>query len=335
MAKSDANPTLDKCAIILLCMGEEPAAQVMRHMGPKEVQQVGVAMSKIKNVSPTDVEKYIDEILVKLRGQSTLGLDSQNYIRSVLTKALGEEKAYLLLDRILHDSDTSGIEGLKWMDPATVSELIRDEHPQVIATILVHLERDHAAAILNRFSDRLRADVIMRVSTLEGIQPSALRDLNHVLSKVMSGSEKIKKQTLGGTKVAAEILNFVGGGIDQTVLESVREQDSELAQKIQDEMFVFDNIIEIDNRGIQAVLREVSNDLLILALKAANDELRDKIFGNMSSRAAESLKEDLEGRGPVKLSEVEGAQKEILKIVRKLADAGTIVISGGGDDALV
>jgi flagellar motor switch protein FliG len=326
--------TIEKCATIFIALGEEAAAEVMKNMSPKEVQQIGMAMAKIRNVATADVDAYIDEFLIRLGLESSVSVDSQSYIRKVLTRAMGEDEANKLLEKILYDADVSGIESLKWMDPVSAAELIRDEHPQVIATIMAYLERDTAAAILAKFSDRLRGDVIMRISKLSNIQPFALRELNAIMSKAMTGNEKSRKASIGGVKVAAEILNFVGGNIDQSIIETVNEQDSELAMKIQDEMFTFENIIDIDNRGIQTILRDVSTDLLVLALKNANDALKTKILSNMSKRAAEALKEDLEGRGPVKLSEVEGAQKEILKIVRKLADSGTIVIAGG-DDAFV
>jgi flagellar motor switch protein FliG len=335
MAAKNDEAGLEKSAILMLALGEEEAAEVLKYLGPKEVQKLGMMMAKIKNVPQEKIDSITEEFIGSADQQSTLGLDSDNYIRSVLTKALGTERAGFLLDRILQGGDTSGIESLKWMDPGTVSELIKNEHPQIIATILVHLERDHAAAILNRFVDRLRIDVILRIATLDGIQPNALKELNEVLSKVLSGGEKLKKSTLGGTKAAAEILNFVGGTIEQTIIESIREYDADLSQKIQDEMFVFDNLLDIDDRGIQTILREVQGDMLVIALKGATEEMREKIFKNMSSRAAEGLRDDLESRGPVRLSEVESSQKEVLKIVRRLADQGQVMISAGGDDAFV
>ncbi len=333
MANSEEG--VEKSAILMLALGEEEASEVMKHLGPKEVQKLGSMMARVKGVSREKIDVIAQEFISVAGEQSTLGLDSDNYIRSVLTKALGTERAGFLLDRILQGSDTSGIESLKWMDASTVSELIKNEHPQIIATILVHLERDHAAAILNKFADRLRSDVILRIATLDGVQPTALKELNEVLSKVLSGGEKLKKSTLGGTKAAAEILNFVGANTEQSVINNIREYDSDLSQKIQDEMFVFENLLDIDDRGIQTILRDVQNDQLILALKGSNDELKEKIFKNMSSRAAESLREELESRGPVRLSEVEAAQKEILKTVRKLSEQGQIMISSGGDDAFV
>ncbi|MFN4330283.1 MAG: flagellar motor switch protein FliG [Limnobacter sp.] len=332
---ADSELGLQKGAILMLSLGEEEAAEVFKYLGPKEVQKLGQQMSKTKDVPKERIEDIAGEVIGMAESQSALGLDSDNYIRSVLTRALGEDKAGFLLDRILQGSDTSGIEGLKWMDPGTVAELIKNEHPQIIATILVHLERDFAAAILNLFVERLRSDVILRISTLEGIQPNALLELNDVLSKVLAGGEKLKKTTLGGVRAAAEILNFVGTMSEKAVLDTIREYDSELSQRIQDEMFTFDNLLDVDDRGIQTLLRDVPGEALVIALKGADEAIRDKVFKNMSSRAAEALKEDLESRGPVRLSEVEAAQKDILKVARKLADEGQIMLSGGGEDAFV
>jgi flagellar motor switch protein FliG len=221
------------------------------------------------------------------------------------------------------------------MDAPTVADLIKNEHPQIIATILVHLEPDHAGAILKSFTDRLRNDVILRIATLDGVQPVALRELNETLSRVMAGATNVKKSTVGGVRTAAEILNFVGSTQETEILDNVREYDPDLAQKIMDEMFVFENLMDIDDRGIQTLLREIQSETLILALKGAQQEMRDKIFKNMSQRASEMLKDDLESRGPVRLSEVEGAQKEMLKEARRLAEEGQIQLGGKGEDAFI
>jgi flagellar motor switch protein FliG len=262
--------------------------------------------------------------------------NSGDYVRSVLKLALGDDKAALLIDRILQGGDVSGIESLKWMDPLSVAELLRNEHPQIVAAILVHLEYDQAADVLKNLTERQRNEVMLRVATMEGIQPTALKDLNEVLFKVLAGGDKIRKASLGGIKTAAEMINLMGTAIEGTVIESIRSHDADLAQKIMDKMFVFDDVIKLDDKAIQMVLKEVSSDVLIVALKGAQPELKDKILANMSSRAAATLKEDLESRGPMRLSEVEAQQKEILKTVRRLADEGQIVIGGGGgDDAMV
>ncbi|MCC6217899.1 MAG: flagellar motor switch protein FliG, partial [Aquabacterium sp.] len=238
-------------------------------------------------------------------------------------------------DRILQGGDVSGIESLKWMDALSVAELLRSEHPQIVAAIMVHLDVDHASEILKLFTERQRNEVMLRIATMEGIQPSALKDLNEVLSKVLAGGQQIRKSSLGGVKPAAEIINMMGSSIETSVLDYIREADGDLAQRIMDNMFTFDDLIKLDDKGFQSLLKEVQTESLIIALKGASPEIRDKVFKNMSSRAAETLREDLESRGPVKLSEVEAEQKELLKIVRRLADEGQIVMGGGGDDEYV
>jgi flagellar motor switch protein FliG len=330
---SDAG--VDDSAILLMSLGQEEAAEVFKFLSPKEAQKLGAAMAKLKNVSRDKVEDVLVRFHDEADDQAPIGLDSDEYIRGVLTRALGEDKARFLLDRILQNSDTSGIESLKWMDAKSVAELIKNEHPQIIASILVHLERDQAAAILNEMVERNRNDVVMRIATLDGIHPSALRDLNDVIAKALSGSDQIKKAAMGGVRTAAEILNFVGSSSEGSIIEAVRTVDENIAQGILDEMFVFDNLMDVDDRGIQALLKEVQSESLVLALKGANPELRDKIFRNMSTRAAEMLKEDLEARGPVRVSDVETEQKEILKTARRLADEGQIVLGGKGDDSFI
>jgi flagellar motor switch protein FliG len=326
---------LERGAILLLSLGEEGATEVFKHLGPREVQKLGVAMSNLKSVTNEKIEQVLSDFRTSAEGKSALGLNSREYLRTVLTNALGDDKASNLIDRILVGGDSgSGIEGLKWMDGASVAELIANEHPQIIATILVHLERDQASEILCLLPDILRNDVVLRIATLDGVQPSALRELNEVLTKLLSGSKNQKKTPMGGVRTAAEIVNFMPGPIEGTVLESVKQYDVELSQKIMEEMFVFGNIIDIDDRGIQLLLREIQSESLILALKGASEELSEKIFKNMSQRAAEMLRDDLDSKGPVRLSEVEAEQKEIMKIVRRLAEEGQIVL-GKGEDSYV
>ncbi len=322
-------------AILMLALGEECAAEVFKHLTPKEVQRLGERMARLTTVP--DVQ--FDEVLTRFEGtvdsQRSLVDDTSAYVSNVLKLALGDDKAGLLIDRIVQGRDVSGIESLKWMDPAAVAELIRNEHPQIIASILVHLDRDHASGVLAALDERPRNDVVLRIATLDGIQPGALKELNEVLSKVLAGGDRVRKTPLGGTKAAAEMLNFLGSSIETSVLGSIRENDAELAQRIEDQMFTFDDLLKLDNKAIQLVLREVANDSLIVALKGAEPEMREKVFSNMSSRAAETLREDLESRGPVRLSEVEAEQKEILKLVRRLGDEGQIMIGGSGDESFV
>jgi flagellar motor switch protein FliG len=326
---------IEKGAILLLSLGEEGATEVFKHLGPREVQKLGKAMSNLQNVTREKVESVLSAFRLRAEEKSPLGLNSREYLRTVLTKALGDDKASNLIDRILHGGDTSGIEGLKWMDSAAVAELIRNEHPQIIATILVHLDRDQASEILSLLPERLRNDVLLRIATLDGIQPSALRELNDVLTKLLSGNNNLKQAPMGGVRAAAEILNFMSGNLESGVIESVKEYDADLAQKILDEMFVFENLIDIDDRGIQLLLREIQSESLIVALKGSSEPLREKLFKNMSQRAAEMLRDDLDAKGPVRVSEVEAEQKEILKIVRRLADEGQIALGGKGDDSYV
>ena len=326
---------VQKAAVLMLALGEDEAAEVMKFLSPREVQQLGATMSGMRAVQADELESVLSEFRRQTEQNTSLGLDSDDYIRTVLTKALGDDKASSLLNRILGAREASGIESLKWMDGQSVSELIRNEHPQIIATILVHLERYHACEVLGYFSERLRNDVMLRIATLDGVQPAALRELNDVLTKLLTGNEVLKKKQMGGVRTAAEIMNFFGGEHEASVMENLKTFDADMAQKIMDEMFVFDNIIDIDDRGIQTILREVPSEALIIALKGAGQELREKIFRNMSQRAGEMLKEDLEAKGPVRLSEVEAQQKEILSIVRRLADEGAIQLGAKGEDPYV
>lgn len=333
MANEDG---LQDAAILMMSLGEAEASEVFKHLSPKEVQKLGEAIAKTSQLT----REKVDDVVVKFTGvaasQSLLVSNSGDYVRSVLKLALGDDKAALLIDRILQGGDVSGIESLKWMDPLAVAELLRNEHPQIVAAILVHLDYDQAADVLKHLTERQRNEVMLRVATMEGIQPTALKDLNEVLFKVLAGGDKIRKSSLGGIKTAAEMINLMGTAIEGTVIEAIRAHDADLAQKIMDKMFVFDDLQKLDDKAIQSVLKEVSSDVLVVALKGAQPELKEKILANMSSRAAESLREDLESRGPMRLSEVEAQQKEILKTVRRLADEGQIVIGGGGgDDAMV
>lgn len=322
--------------MLLMSLGEAEAAEVFKHLSPKEVQKLGEAIARTKGITRDRVDSVIEKFTIVAGSQSLLVADSGDYVRNVLKRALGDDKATLLIDRILQGGDVSGIESLKWMDALSVAELLRSEHPQIVAAIMVHLDVDQSSEILKLFTERQRNEVMLRIATMEGIQPTALKDLNEVLFQVLSGTDKVRKSSLGGVKAAAEMINLMGANIEGTVIESIRGHDPDLAQKIMDKMFVFDDLIKLDNKAIQTVLKEVASDTLISALKGAQPELKDKILSNMSSRAAETLREDLESRGPMRLSEVEAQQKEILKTVRRLADEGQIVVGGGGaDDAMV
>ena len=323
---------LENAAILLMSLGEEEAAGVFKHLTPKEVQGLGETIQKMKSISRERVDGVLELFNATTADQSMLVSDTDEYVRVVLRKALGDDRANLLIDRIMQGGDTAGIESLKWMDPASVGELLRIEHPQIVAAILVHLDFDQAADVLKTFSERQRNEVLVRVATLDGIQPSALKDLNEVMGRVLAGGERSRKTKLGGVKAAAEMINLMGTSVETAVLDYIREADNDLAQKIMDNMFTFDDLGKIDDKGIQALLKEVQSESLVIALKGATPEMREKVFKNMSTRAAETLREDLESRGPVRVSEVEAEQKEMLKVVRRLADEGQIVLSGGSDD---
>ncbi len=335
MAQALDDSGVDDAAILLMSLGEEEASEVLKHMTPKEVQRLGESIAKMKAVPNERVARVITRFEQQTSSESSLVGDTDEYVRSLLKKALGDDKANLLIDRILQGSDTSGIESLKWMEPSSVAELLRNEHPQITAAILVHLEPDQSSDVLKLFAERQRNEVMLRIATLDGIQPAALKDLNDVMSKVLAGGDRNKKRNLGGAKPAAEMLNMMGTAIETSVLDYLRENDADLAQKIMDNMFTFDDLEKLDDKGFQALLKEVQSESLVLALKGASPTLREKIFKNMSTRAAETLKEDLESRGPVRLSEVEAEQKEMLKAVRRLADEGQIVLGGSGDEQFV
>ncbi|MCB1664513.1 MAG: flagellar motor switch protein FliG [Pseudomonadales bacterium] len=325
---------VDRAAILLMSMGEKDAAEILKQMGPKEVQKVGTAMSGLRQISQESVEQVLSQFISDCSGQSSLGVGSDNYIKNMLTEALGETRARGLMDRILTGGTSTGINSLKWMDARSVADAIRNEHPQIQAVVLSHLEPDQGASILAQFPDKERVEVVMRLATLESVQPDALKELNVVLETQFSGKTSKPTTSIAGTKLAADIMNSLDKTIEAELMEAIKAVDEELGVRIQDLMFVFDNLREVDDRGIQALLREVSSEVLILALKGADDYLKEKIFSNMSKRAAELLRDDLEAKGPVRVSEVESAQKEILVIARRMSEAGEIQLGGGGDDMI-
>ena len=326
---------VNKAAILLMALGEASASKVLQHMDPKEVQAVGSAMANMRNVSKDQVSEVVSSFCTIVEKQTGLGLGNDEYIRNVLMQALGKDKAGGMIDRILRGANTKGLETLKWMDPRAVAEIIRLEHPQIMAIVLSYLDSDQAAEVISYFPDRVRHDVIMRIATIDGIQPVALAELNEIMEKQFSGNTNVKSSTIGGLKTAANILNFLDTAVESEIMDSVKEIDAELGQQIQDLMFVFDNLLDVGDRDIQAILREISSDSLVLALKGAEEALKEKIYRNMSKRAAEMLKDDLESKGPVKISDVEGAQKEILSIARRLAESGDISLDGSSSDEYI
>jgi flagellar motor switch protein FliG len=324
----------ERAAILLLTLGEGEAAQILKHMSAKEVQRVGSAMAKMKNVSRADVEKVVSEFTTNVEAQTSVGVGADEFLRKALVNALGADKAAAIIDRISIGRSTKGLEALKWLDARAVCELIRLEHPQMIAIVLAYLESDHAAEVLALLPSGVRAEVIVRIASLDGVQPSALTELDDIIEKQFSGNGGAKTSSLGGPKAAADIMNALEPSHESAVMEQIKKSDEALAQLIEDLVFTFDDLGDLDDRSMQELLRQVPGDGLLLAMKGAEDSLKDKIFKNMSQRAAEMLKDDLESKGPVRVADVEGAQKTILQTARKLAAAGTIALGGKGDEYL-
>jgi flagellar motor switch protein FliG len=322
----------ERAAILLLTLGENEAAQVLKHMGAKEVQRIGTAMAKLANVSREEVHGVINEFAQTVESQTSVGVGADEFLRKVLVDALGQDKAASIIDRINIGRSTKGLEALKWMDPRAVSELIRLEHPQIIAIVLAYLDPDQSAEVLGHLPLNVRSDVVARIATLDGVQPSALTELDDIMEKQFAGKSAGKTSVLGGAKAAANIINFLEPSQESALMEQIEKSDEALAARILDLVFVFDNLIDLDDRSMQELLRAVPAERLLLAMKGAEDALKEKIFKNMSQRAAEMLRDDLEAKGPVRISEVEGAQKEILQIARKLAEAGTIALGGKGEE---
>ncbi|MGM0702840.1 MAG: flagellar motor switch protein FliG [Pseudomonadota bacterium] len=330
-ATTKAISGMRRSAILMLALDEDSAAEVFKFLPPKEIQQLSMEMAELGQVSHEDMQKVLQEFSDETEEFIALNLNSSEHIRSVLTKALGSERATSLIEDVLESSSTSsGIDSLNLMEPSMVSELIRDEHPQIIATILVHLERHQAADVLELFDDKLRNDVVLRIATFSGVQPAALQELTEVLSGMLDG-QNLKRSKMGGVRTAAEILNLMNTNQEETAIETVRAHSEDLAQKIIDEMFLFENLLDLDDRSIQLVLKEIDTNSLVVALKGAPDSLMEKFLRNMSRRAADLMREDMEARGPIRVSQVEAEQKAILQVVRRLADAGEIVLSGGDE----
>jgi flagellar motor switch protein FliG len=325
----------DRAAVLLMSLGEDNAAGVLKHMGPKEVQRIGSAMASLQSISRQDMNRVLQDFVQTVEQQTALGVGSDDYVRKVLTSALGDEKAGNVIDRILTGRQSKGLEALKWMDARAVADLIRGEHPQIIAIVLSFLDADQAAEVLGQLPDAAQPEIIMRIATLDTVQPHALEELDQILEKQFTIKTPSQPAAMGGIKNAANIMNLLEPTIESRIIEQIHKADEKLGGSIQDLMFTFDNFLDLDDRSIQALLREVSGDGLVIALKGADEAVREKIFGNMSKRAAEILRDDLDSKGPVRLSEVEAAQKEILNTVRRMAESGEIMLGGrGGDDCV-
>ncbi len=332
---SDSEQELDgssRAAILLMTLGEEAAAQVLKYIDQQEVEQIGLAMAEIGSVSQEQVDSVIEMFSEEVQDHTALGIGSEDYLRTILTSALGEESAEGLLDRILAGRNTNGLEALKWMEPPLVADMLKEEHPQVVAVVASHLSRERAAEVLALLPEQLRADAVMRIASLDSIQRAAISELDEMMERRIADANGDTAKGLGGKRAAAEIVLKLGSSLEEEVLGHIREVDDDLGNQIKELMFVFDSLAVLDDRGMQGLLREIPGDKLGVALKGAEPATSDLFLRNMSKRAADILQEDMEARGPVRLAEVEEAQKEILTVALKLADEGKIQLGGGGDD---
>ncbi|MEM8547092.1 MAG: flagellar motor switch protein FliG [Pseudomonadota bacterium] len=328
------NNGTERAAILLMTLGEEEASAVLKHMSPKEVQAVGLAMANLKNVTRESADDILSNFVTNVDDEASFGVSTDDYIRKVLTNAFGAAKADAFIDRILVDGSTANFETLKWMGPEAIAQLLSDEHPQIIAIVLSYLDPEQSAGVLEVLEEGLRTEVVMRVARLDDVQQSALAEIESLLASKSSTIDITRTAKVGGDRVAADMVNAIASGGGEALLEKINERDADLGARISEMMFVFDSLLNVDDRGIQTLLREVSNDLLVVALKGADPAVQKKIWSNMSKRAAALLEEDMEARGPMKLAEVEQAQREILDVARRLAETGDINL-GNSDEEYV
>jgi flagellar motor switch protein FliG len=322
----------EQAAVLLLTLGEEAAAAVLRHLEVAEVQRLGSAMASLTDVPREAVSGVLGNLLVAAEAKTSIGFGTADYLRKVLVASLGERKAGSLLDRIIQGRASKGIEALKWMEPKTVAQVIRNEHPQIIATILAHLSAEQGAEVLPALPAELHGDIALRIARLQDVPETALKQLDEIVDSQTRETRELRSTRLGGVRMAADIINLLDTETESAIMEAIQASDEDLGQQIQDSLFVFDNLLGLDDRGMQTLLREVQSDQLGLALRGADPALREKIFRNMSKRAAEILQDDMAAAGPVRLAEVEAAQKEILTSAQRLAEEGQIMLGGGGDD---
>ena len=320
-----------KCAILMLLLGEEEASEVLRRLSPMEVQHLGAAMFSVANVDQTTVNRVLDEFINIIRGETSLGLASGEYIRNVMARALGEDRATSVLSRITPSTSSKGIDLLQWMDSRSIAEMIVTEHPQVVALVLSYLDYSVAADVLSMLPAQVQPEVIKRIATLDMVSPEAVKELENIMQTQFSTNASLRASSIGGIKVAAKIMNFTKQDLEQRVVKQLFKEDKTLITNIQDNMFTFENLTGVDNKGIQVIMRNVEPDLMMKALKGASDAVKDKFLGNMSERARGMFKDDMEAMGPMRLSDVEDAQKLIMRAARKLADSGELVLGGGAD----
>lgn len=328
----EALSSTQRAAVLMLLLGEQQAAEILRYMNPKEVQALGGAMVSVADLSQEAVNIVLDEFVLTLKRQTSLGLGTTDYVEKVFKRALGDDKAASVLGRILPGQGSKGLEILRWMDARSIADMIRGEHPQIIAIILSVLEYDVAADVLNFLPAPSRPEIIQRVASLETVQPSAMDELETIMKLQFSSNSSSKSSSFGGVKAAAKIMNFTKVDLESSIMSGLGEIDADLAMKIQDSMFTFDNLVGCDNRSIQTLMRNVEPDLMMTALKGANEEVKEKFLSNMSARARSMFVDDMEAKGPLRITDVEDAQKSIMRIARKLSDAGELMLAGRGDD---
>ena len=318
----------ERAAVLMLLMGETQAADIIKYMSPREVQALGSSMVGVVDLSQETVSAVLDDFVSTIKQQTNLGLGTTDYVESVLKRALGEDKASTVLGRILPSGSTKGLEILRWMDPRAIADMIINEHPQVIAIILSVLEYDVAADVINFLPKDRRGEIMQRVAKLETVQPSAMEELERIMAEQFATNSSAQSSSFGGVKTAAKIMNFVKVDLETEIMKSLTDIDEDLTLAIQDNMFTFENLSMVDNRAIQVMMRNIDSDLLMVALKGASEETRDKFFDNMSQRAKAMFIDDMESKGPMRISDVEDAQKNIMRIARKLSDAGELVLAG-------
>jgi flagellar motor switch protein FliG len=331
------NVGLDYAAVFLLGVGPDDASLIMKQLNPREIQRLAAAMSRPRKITRESLEVVMQDFVDRLKHQTSIGGRPDNYLREVLSKAMGKDKASEILDRIVTGGEYAGLEIIKWADPKTIAEMIRFEHPQILATILAHLDADKAGNVLHNLPDKIIPDIIFRLATMAPVTPNAIRELNEVLDQQLSGqlTNTIVQGEAGGPKAAAELLNRLETSRVKGSMEHIRGIDATLAQKIEDNMFTFEDMKRLDDRTLQIILRDVEREKLSIAMKNASAEVRDRFFANMSERAVKMLKEDLEGKGPLRLSEIESAQRDILSVAQKLDSEGVIILNNGGDDMVI
>ena len=318
-----------RAAVLMLLLGEQQASEIIKFLNPGEVQSLGGAMVAVSDVSQEAVNLILDEFVSTIKKQSSLGLGSTDYVEKVFRRALGEDKAASVLGRILPGQSTKGLEILQWMDARAIADMIKTEHPQVTAIILSVLDHQVAADVLNFLPDETRPEIIQRVASLETVQPSAMQELESIMKLQFTNNTSSKSSSFGGIKAAAQIMNSTKTALEASIMKGLEQIDADLMMRIQDNMFTFENLAAVDNKGIQVLMRAVDNNQLMIAMKGASEEVKARFFDNMSERARGMFKDEMDAKGLMRLSDVEEAQKQIMRSARKLSDSGELVLGGG------